>query len=83
MPEMDGIEATRRLRDMERADGAPRTPVVMLTANALDEHVRASFECGADLHLTKPISADELVSTLSAVTAGGGFAQPVGLDGAA
>ena len=83
MPEMDGIEATRRLRDMERADGSPRTPVVMLTANALDEHVRASFECGADLHLTKPISAEELVSTLAAVTAGGGFAQPVSLDGAA
>ncbi len=70
MPEMDGLTATTQLRAMERAAGALRTPVIMLTANALDEHVQASLAAGADLHLSKPLRAAELLEAIAALTAG-------------
>jgi signal transduction histidine kinase/CheY-like chemotaxis protein len=64
MPELDGLSATSQLRAWERDTGAPRTPVIMLTANALDEHVRASLEAGADAHLSKPIRPDALIEAI-------------------
>ena len=64
MPELDGLSATTMLRAFEREQGLPRTPVIMLTANALDEHVRASHEAGADLHLSKPIHAQALIESI-------------------
>ena len=69
MPEMDGLTATGLLRAMEREMGAVRTPVIMLTANALDEHVQASLVAGADLHLSKPLRAAELLDAIAALTA--------------
>ncbi|MBX3481895.1 ATP-binding protein [Phenylobacterium sp.] len=70
MPELDGLSATSQLRAFERAAGLPRTPVIMLTANALDEHVRASLEAGADAHLSKPIRADVLIEAILTAMAG-------------
>ena len=64
MPELDGLSATAMLRAFEMKTGLPRTPVIMLTANALDEHVRASHEAGADLHLSKPIHAMALIESI-------------------
>jgi signal transduction histidine kinase/AmiR/NasT family two-component response regulator len=64
MPELDGLSATGLLREWERETGAPRTPVIMLTANALDDHIRASHEAGADLHLSKPIHAQALIESI-------------------
>jgi signal transduction histidine kinase/ActR/RegA family two-component response regulator len=64
MPELDGLSATSLLRAWERETGAPRTPVVMLTANALDEHIRAGQEVGADAHLSKPIRAMALIEAI-------------------
>jgi CheY-like chemotaxis protein len=64
MPELDGLSATASLREFEAENGLPRTPVIMLTANALDEHVRASSEAGADLHLSKPIRAAALIEAI-------------------
>ncbi|MCE3290211.1 MAG: hybrid sensor histidine kinase/response regulator [Caulobacter sp.] len=66
MPEMDGLTATTRLRERERTLGVRRTPVIMLTANALDEHVQASLAAGADAHLSKPVRADSLLAAVSA-----------------
>jgi len=66
MPEMDGLTATRLLRERERTLGLARTPVIMLTANALDEHVQASLSAGADAHLTKPVRADSLLAAVAA-----------------
>lgn len=65
MPGMDGLTATREIRLHEAALGAPRTPVVMLTANALAEHVEAARAAGADRHLAKPFSAEDLLSLLT------------------
>ena len=77
MPEMDGLSATAALRAMEASRGNARTPVIMLTANALDEHVRASRRAGADAHLAKPIRAAALLETIREVLAGREAREPV------
>jgi len=64
MPELDGLSATMMLRAFELEAGLPRTPVIMLTANALDEHIRAGEDAGADLHLSKPIHAQALIESI-------------------
>ena len=52
------------LRAWEAQTGTRRTPVIMLTANALDDHIRSSQEAGADLHLSKPIHAQALIESI-------------------
>ena len=80
MPEMDGLTATAELRALEAARGLPRTPVIMLTANALDEHVSASLAAGADLHLSKPLRAAELLDAIAALTEGAGDPHDAALE---
>ncbi|MDB5420445.1 MAG: hypothetical protein JWR59_392, partial [Brevundimonas sp.] len=65
MPVMDGLTATREIRKHEAATGGARTPVIMLTANALAEHIDASHEAGADAHLSKPFSAAALLDLVA------------------
>lgn len=65
MPVMDGLTATREIRLHEAALGLPRTPVIMLTANALPEHVRQGIDAGADGHLAKPFGAADLLSLVA------------------
>ncbi|NEX94466.1 ATP-binding protein [Caulobacter sp. 17J65-9] len=67
MPVMDGLTATRAIRDYERERGLVATPVIMLTANALPEHVEAALDAGAVRHLPKPISAPGLLTALAEV----------------
>ena len=65
MPVMDGIEATRRIRTMERPDS--RTiPIIAMTANAFDEDSRKSLDSGMNGHLSKPIRVEELLRMLDA-----------------
>jgi signal transduction histidine kinase/CheY-like chemotaxis protein len=66
MPVMDGVTAVRALRAREQASGRQRTPIIMLTANASPEHVRAGAAAGADGHLNKPISPSSLFSSIDA-----------------
>ncbi len=61
MPVMDGLTATREIRLNEAAMGLARTPIVMLTANALAEHIAGAEAAGADRHLAKPFDAAELL----------------------
>ena len=65
MPVMDGLEATRRLRAKEAATGAPRLPVVALTANAMAENRVECLASGMDQFLPKPIRIDELQAMLA------------------
>jgi signal transduction histidine kinase/CheY-like chemotaxis protein len=76
MPEMDGLTATAALRALERTRGAEKTPVIMLTANALDEHVQAGRAAGADAHLSKPIRAAALMEAIGQVLPGSGLREP-------
>jgi len=71
MPVMDGLEATRRIRETEAAGGRAPTPIVMLTANALPEHVAASHAAGADRHLEKPVTLAGLLEAMNDVLAWG------------
>ena len=66
MPVMDGLTATRAIREREAADGRPRALIIMLTANAMDEHVEAAHAAGADLHIAKPLRPAQLVAALAA-----------------
>ena len=63
MPEMDGLEATRRIRAMDRPD-AKSIPIIALTANAFDEDVQSSMQAGLNAHLSKPVEPDILFETL-------------------
>ena len=64
MPEMDGLEATRVIRAMDRPD-AGSIPIIALTANAFDEEVQRSMQAGLNAHLTKPVEPEVLFDTLA------------------
>ena len=66
MPEMDGLEATRRIRELDRAD-ARNIPIIALTANAFDEDVQRSLQAGLNAHLSKPVQPDTLFETLESL----------------
>ena len=71
MPVMDGLTATRAIRALEAAaPDRPRTPVVMLSANAMAEHRAESVAAGADSHVAKPITAVSLLAGIQAVLEG-------------
>ncbi|MBP5273342.1 MAG: response regulator [Abditibacteriota bacterium] len=63
MPEMDGLEATRAIRSLERED-AKTIPVIAMTANAFDEDVQQSMQAGLNAHLSKPVEPKILFETL-------------------
>ena len=63
MPEMDGLEATKTIRAMARAD-AKEIPIIALTANAFDEDVQRSMQAGLNAHLSKPVEPQTLFETL-------------------
>ena len=56
MPEMDGFEATRLIRNWEREYGSKRLPIIALTANATKDDVRKCMESGMDAYCSKPIN---------------------------
>jgi CheY-like chemotaxis protein len=76
MPVMDGLEATREIRAFELANGRPRSPIIMLSANAMDEHVKSGLAAGADFHLAKPITASQLVDAVVRAKRGAADLQP-------
>ena len=65
MPVMDGLEAARRIRAVEVAEGWPRTPMVALTANAFEGDRARSLAAGMDDHLAKPFRDEELARLLA------------------
>ena len=66
MPEMDGLEATRRIRALDRED-AKQIPIIALTANAFDEDVQRSLQAGLNAHLSKPVRPESLFETLESL----------------
>lgn len=64
MPELDGRAATRRIREAEARAGAPRTPILALTASAQEEDERAARAAGVDAFLTKPVDFAALAATI-------------------
>jgi signal transduction histidine kinase/ActR/RegA family two-component response regulator len=64
MPGMDGFELARRIRQGEQADRRERTPILAVTASALEEHERKTRAVGMDGLITKPIGIEQLRATL-------------------
>lgn len=63
MPVLDGIEAARQIRALDRAD-VKELPIIAMTANAGDEDRRQTKEAGMNEHLAKPIDPKLLYTTL-------------------
>lgn len=62
MPRMDGREAARRIRSMDRSDAAT-IPIIAMSADAFSDDVEASLSCGMNHHLSKPVSFEMLEKT--------------------
>ncbi|MDD3164361.1 MAG: response regulator [Oscillospiraceae bacterium] len=63
MPVMDGLEATKAIRALPRAD-SKTIPIIAMTANAFDEDIKVSFAAGMNAHLSKPINPQALYHCL-------------------
>jgi signal transduction histidine kinase/ActR/RegA family two-component response regulator len=65
MPELDGLAATREIRQMEIEEGRAHTPIVALTAHASESDRQRSLDAGCDAHLTKPIAKATLLEAVA------------------
>ncbi|OPY72946.1 MAG: Autoinducer 2 sensor kinase/phosphatase LuxQ [Syntrophorhabdus sp. PtaU1.Bin058] len=72
MPVMDGYTATKEIRAWEQLNNRVPTPVIALTAYALQEEIRKSYDAGCSGHLTKPIKKNELIGAIMAHARGSG-----------
>ncbi|MDD3369789.1 MAG: response regulator [Lachnospiraceae bacterium] len=64
MPVMDGLEATRAIRSLDRKD-AKNIPIIAMTANAFDDDVKQCMEAGMNAHMAKPIDAQKMYQILA------------------
>jgi CheY-like chemotaxis protein len=64
MPEMDGLEATRRIRMGLNRAGAAQLPIVAMTANVFKDEIDACLDAGMDGHLGKPLDMGKVLETL-------------------
>jgi PAS domain S-box-containing protein len=69
MPELDGIETAKRIREYEAGEAGQRTPILALTANTLVEDRYACFEAGMDGFLIKPLDREKLADALAGLAA--------------
>jgi CheY-like chemotaxis protein len=63
MPVMDGLEATRGIRALDRGDAAT-VPIIAMTANTYEDDVRECLDAGMDAHVGKPVDPSVLYATL-------------------
>jgi signal transduction histidine kinase/ActR/RegA family two-component response regulator len=64
MPILGGTHATRAIREWEVSNGQPRTPIIAMTANVLQEDKQECFEAGMDDYISKPINATDLFAMI-------------------
>ncbi len=64
MPEMDGLEATRKIRELEQEEDRDRTPIIAMTAHALKGDRERCLEAGMDEYLSKPLNHSRLIEII-------------------
>ena len=64
MPIMDGLEASRRIRKLQRND-ANKIPIIAMTANAFKEDIQKSLDAGMNEHISTPVDIETILMTLS------------------
>ena len=74
MPRVNGLDATRAIRAMDRWD-AQQVPIIAMSSNAFAEDVIASRLAGIDIHLAKPLDADKMIGALKQCLAKGGAVE--------
>jgi CheY-like chemotaxis protein len=67
MPNLDGLDATRAIREMESTSGA-HIPIIAMTAHAMEGDREMCLEAGMDDYVSKPISAAELFGKIDEIT---------------
>jgi len=66
MPVMDGLEAAKEIRSLDR-DDAKKIPIVALSANVFDSDITASKDAGMNAYLSKPIDAEKMYQTIGSL----------------
>jgi signal transduction histidine kinase/CheY-like chemotaxis protein len=79
MPSLDGRQAVREIREIERETGAAKVAIVALTANATAEDRRAALEAGVDEYLVKPFDPPKLAETIERALGAAAPAEPARL----
>jgi len=65
MPVLDGYSAVGLIRQWETANHCERTPIIALTASALEADVRRAIEVGCDMHVSKPVKKSTLLRAIA------------------
>jgi PAS domain S-box-containing protein len=81
MPVMDGLAATRKIREREANYGASLVPIIALTASALHENIAECLAAGCNLHVSKPISKRFLIDAIQRITGTGAAPATTVADG--
>lgn len=66
MPEMDGLEATKRIRNLDRTD-AKTIPIIAMTANAYDDEKKEMMGVGMNAHIAKPIQFEVMYEKMASL----------------
>lgn len=67
MPELDGYQTTKKIRELERAHALAATPIVALTAHVEEDHRKRAFDSGMNYYVSKPVTMEKLGESLTAV----------------
>ena len=65
MPQMNGYEATRAVRNLDDRPDGRMIPIIAMTANAFAEDVQASMDAGMNAHIAKPLQMEEVIKTIA------------------
>lgn len=66
MPNLDGVEATRKIRNLEQSEGKDQTPIVMFTADSQKDSLAVCMDAGVNDFLPKPVEMEALRTALAA-----------------
>lgn len=72
MPRLDGLEAIRRIRGIEREKNQPRLPIIVVSAYAMDDEIARFLRAGADAYISKPLDMEQFVDVIFEVLKGSG-----------